>query len=196
MSSPNYCPHPLWPWTPCNISLNGSSSILSCTGLDTGGPLSFLKQHTCFFFAKEPHFGLSDYLSQKAPTQLLIVLGNFLSFFFFFNWCIVDLYCCVSFSYTAKWIRHTYTYPCFFEFPLHSGHTEQWLEFLVLYSRFFISLSVLYLVVYICQSQSPNSFQPPFPPWYLYICSLHLCLYFCFANKIIFNIFLESTYMC
>ena len=28
--------------------------------------------------------------------QLLIVLGNFLSFFFFFNWCIVDLYCCVS----------------------------------------------------------------------------------------------------
>ena len=50
----------------------------------------------CFFFAKEQHFGLSDYLSQKAPMQLLIVLGNFLSFFFFFNWCIVDLYCCVS----------------------------------------------------------------------------------------------------
>ena len=148
----------------------------------------------CFFFAKEQHFGLSDYLSQKAPMQLLIVLGNFLSFFFLLVYSWFILLC--KFSYTAKWIRHTYTYPCFFEFPLHSGHTEQWVELLVLYSRFFISLFVLYLVVYICQSQSPNSFQPPFPPWYPYICSLYLCLYFCFANKIIFNIFLDSTCMC
>ena len=30
----------------------------------------------------------------------------------------------------------------------------------------------------------------PFPPWYLYICSLHLYLYFCFANRIIHTIFL------
>ena len=27
-------------------------------------------------------------------------------------------------------------------------------------------LSILYIVVYICQSQSPNSSYPPFPPWY------------------------------
>ena len=33
------------------------------------------------------------------------------------------------------------------------------------------------------------------PPWYPYICSLCLCLYFCFANKIIYIIFLDSTYM-
>ena len=26
----------------------------------------------------------------------------------------------------------------------------------------------------------------PLPPWYPYVCSLHLCLYFCFANKIIY----------
>ena len=29
----------------------------------------------------------------------------------------------------------------------------------------------------------------PFPSWYPYICSLCLCLYFCFANKIIYTIF-------
>ena len=50
--------------------------------------------------------------------------------------------------------------------------------------------------MYKCQSQSPQFLPPhPFPPWYLYICSLHLCLYFCFANKIIYTIFLDSTYM-
>ena len=39
--------------------------------------------------------------------------------------------------------------------------------------------------MYVCQSQSPNSSHPYFPPWYPYICSL--CLYFCFVNKIIYN---------
>ena len=41
-----------------------------------------------------------------------------------------------------------------------------------------------------CWSQSPN---PHLPPWWPYICSLHLCLYFCFVNRIICAIFLEST---
>ena len=59
-------------------------------------------------------------------------------------------------------------------------------------------LSILYIVsiVYICQSQSPNSSHPPpFPPWYPYICPLHLCLYLCSANNIIYTIFLDSTHM-
>ena len=30
---------------------------------------------------------------------------------------------------------------------------------------------------------------PPFPPWSPYICSLCLCLYFCFANKVIYTIY-------
>ena len=36
---------------------------------------------------------------------------------------------------------------------------------------------------------------PFFPPWYPYICSLYLCLYFCFANKTIYTTFLDSTYI-
>ena len=43
-------------------------------------------------------------------------------FLFFFNlyWSIVVSKCCVSFYFTAKWIRHTYTYiHPFFRFPCH-----------------------------------------------------------------------------
>ena len=52
------------------------------------------------------------------------------------------------------------------------------------------SLSILNTVSIerICQSQSPNSSHHcPFPSWYPCTCSLHLCLYFCFANKIIYE---------
>ena len=45
---------------------------------------------------------------------------------------------------------------------------------------------------FICQSQSTNSPHPPaFSPWYPYI-FLHLCLYFCFVNKIIYTKFLQD----
>ena len=49
--------------------------------------------------------------------------------------------------------------------------------------------------MYICQSQPPNLSQLPLPSCCPYICSLHLCLYFCFANKTIYTTFLDSTYI-
>ena len=59
-------------------------------------------------------------------------------------------------------------------------------------------LSILYIGVYIRQSQSPNSYYPPiYPLWYpQFVCSLHLCPYLCFANWFICTIFLDCTYMC
>ena len=50
---------------------------------------------------------------------------------------------------------------------------------------------ILCRVVYICH---PNPFYPHFPSRYPYVCSLHLCLYFWFANKFIYTIFLDSTH--
>ena len=43
--------------------------------------------------------------------------------------------------------------------------------------------------VCICQSQLPNPFHRSFLPWFPSICSLFL--YFCFADKFIYNIFLD-----
>ena len=37
---------------------------------------------------------------------------------------------------------------------------------------------------------------PSFLLWCPYVCSLHLCLYLCFSDKIIYTIFLDSTYTC
>ena len=45
-----------------------------------------------------------------------------------------------------------------------------------------LSILCIVAIVYECQSQSPNSSHPP---WYPCVCSLSLCLYFWFVNKII-----------
>ena len=52
-------------------------------------------------------------------------------------------------------------------------------------------LSILYICV---NPHLPILFPLPFLPWYPYICSLSVSL-FCFANKIIYTIFLDSMYM-
>ena len=67
-----------------------------------------------------------------------------------------------------------------------------------LYRRFllviyFIQISV-YMSIPISQFILPTP-RPAFPPWCPYICPLHLCLYFCSANRFICTIFLYSTYM-
>ena len=46
--------------------------------------------------------------------------------------------------------------------------------------------------MYMCPPQSPNSSHGlPFPPEQSHVCSLPLCLYLCFTNKIICTIFLD-----
>ena len=77
------------------------------------------------------------------------------------------------------------------------------LNFFLFFLSFFIfnQSSILYTSVYTCQSQSPNSAHhhplctAVFPPCCPYICSLHLCLNFCPANRFICTISLGSTYM-
>ena len=51
-----------------------------------------------------------------------------------------------------------------------------------LYSRFLLVIHFIHISVYM--SIPISQFIPPlpFPPWYPYVCSLHLCLNFCTAN--------------
>ena len=69
----------------------------------------------------------------------------------------------------------------------------------LLYSRFLLVISFIHISVYmsipIAQFIPPPPLPPTaFPPWCPYICSLHLCLYSCLANRFICTIFLDSTY--
>ena len=69
-----------------------------------------------------------------------------------------------------------------------------------LYSRFLLVIHFIHISVYMSMpiSQFITPPTPPttaFPPWCPYVCSLHLCLYFCPANQFICTIFLGSTYM-
>ena len=62
-------------------------------------------------------------------------------------------------------------------------------------------LSILYILsvvyIYTCVCVYSHMCQPNSSPasWYPHICSLCLCLYYWFANKIIYGIYLHSTYM-
>ena len=50
--------------------------------------------------------------------------------------------------------------------------------------------------MYTCPSQSPGSSQPFLVPISVHVFVLCVCLYFSFANKIIYTICLDSTHMC
>ena len=83
--------------------------------------------------------------------------------------------------------------------PLHHQGSPFFLNFILfifLYSGFILVIYFIHISVYM--SIPTSHFIPPrhFPPWCPYVCSLHLCLCFCPANRFICTIFLGSTYMC
>ena len=80
-------------------------------------------------------------------------------------------------------ISYTSTYiPSLLGFLPTEVPTEHWTEFPVLCSSHQSSISHVISTAYVCQYQSASSFHP-IPSWYPYICSGHLCLYFCFAIR-------------
>ena len=74
---------------------------------------------------------------------------------------------------------YTYRYPLPFQLPCHLGYHSALGRVRVLYSMFVSVVYFIYCISNICVSIPASQFLPPhsFPPWYTYICSLHLCLY-------------------
>ena len=56
--------------------------------------------------------------------------------------------------------------------------------------------SVSPLIVYLFQCCSLRTSHPRLLPQSLKVCSVHLCLFFCFADRVIITIFLNFIYMC
>ena len=56
--------------------------------------------------------------------------------------------------------------------------------------------SVSPLIVYLFQCCSLRTSHPHLLPQSPKVCSVHLCLFFCFAYRVIVTIFLNSIYMC
>ena len=90
---------------------------------------------------------------------------------------------CIAGGFFTSWApreAHVYTYLLFFGLPSHWGQQRA------------LSRAIVWIYA------NPNLPIPPpqLPaPWYPYLCSLHMCFYFCFANKIIYIIFIDATYM-
>ena len=63
--------------------------------------------------------------------------------------------------------------------------------------RMAVLVICVYIAVYTCQFQSHNPLPLRFPPQPgIHTFILYICLYFCFANEIIYTIFLDFIYMC
>ena len=56
--------------------------------------------------------------------------------------------------------------------------------------------SVSHLIIYMFQCYFLRSSHPHLLPQSPKVCSVHLCLFFCFAYRVIVTIFLNSIYMC
>ena len=87
---------------------------------------------------------------------------------------------------------YVYIHPLFFLFPSHLGHHRALSSVPCAIQQVLISY-LFYTQYQQCIYVNPNlPIHPtsPFPIWYPYIYSLHWCLYLCFANKIIYTIFL------
>ena len=114
------------------------------------------------------NFSSAPYAEISLALSPLHSFLRFYSFKFGFKFYIrVNLQCHVSSRCTTKWFSYTYT--CIYSFsnyfPIQAA-TEFWVEFPVLHcmSLFYFTL---YVVVCMCQSQTPSLSLPtsPFPTW-------------------------------
>ena len=113
------------------------------------------------------------------------ILLFFVSFKIDFYSNIVVLQCCVSVVQQSESAMH----PFFFGFPSHIGHHRALSRVPCALQKVLISYLFIHNSVYLSISISQFIIPFPVPSWYPHVCSLCLCLYFCFADKFTYTIF-------
>ena len=182
-----------------------------------------LLKNQCFhYFITKIHYGLqiqtrlygpliepSNNATINQPNSLLAFQFQ-KPLFFFLNWRIITLQCCGSLCHTSMLISHNcicvymymYVYIYTHRLPLEPPTPIPPLQVITegqLGSLSCIAtshqLSILHMMVYMCQFYSLKSSHPLHPP----LCPqvLSVCLHFCFfsVNSIFSTVFLDSIYM-
>ena len=108
------------------------------------------------------------------------------NFFLTSYWSIIALQWCVSLCFITKWISYTYTYipispPSSVSLPPSLSHHSRWSQSTKLISLCYVAashgLSILHLVVYICQCYSLTSSQLTLPACRVLKSILYICIF-------------------
>ena len=111
--------------------------------------------------------------------------------FIFIRWRLITLQYCSGFCHTLTWFSHGFT-----SLPNPSGSSRCTSPEHLSHASNLGWWSVSPLIIYMFRCCSLEISHPRLLPQSPKACSVHLCLFFCFAYRIIITIFLNSIYMC
>ena len=173
-----------------------------------GSLFLYCQRKICFVsqvYKKETYFLYKYKHTHMYMSAWLVILFFFEFIFFpfiFISWRLITLQYCSGFSHTLTWISHGFTCVPHPDSPLpppspsHPSGSSQCISPEHLshaYNQGWWSVSPL--IVYLFQCYSLRTSHPRLLPQSLKVCSVHLCLFFCFAYRVIITIFLNSIYM-
>ena len=132
-----------------------------------------------------------------------MILLIFLNKLIYFNWRLITLQYCSGFCRTLTWISHGCTcvpilnpLPTSFLIPSLRVHPSAPALSTLSHALNLDWRSISHMIIYMFQRYSLKSSHPRLLPQSPKVCSLHLCLFCCFAYRVIVTIFLNSIYMC
>ena len=120
----------------------------------------------------------------------------------FFNWRLITLQYCGGFGHTCTCISHgctcvpyPETLPHLPPHPIPQGHPSAPALSTLSHASNLDWWSISHMIIYMFQCYSLKSSHTCLLPQSPKVCSLHLCLFYCLAYRVIITIFLNFIYM-